>query len=91
MAIEVDKEIGDNAGLNAAIRSAKKAAKPEKIGKALSKGPTQLKHGPKSKAGSRTVSAFEQDLSVRKASSEGIRAKKGDAVGGMGKRKDRKR
>lgn len=90
MAMEVDKEIGDNAGLNAAIRSAKKAAKPGKIGTALSKGHTRLQHGPKPKARSRTASAFEQDLSVRKAHSEGIRAKKGDAVGGMGKRKDRK-
>lgn len=91
MVMEVDKEIGDNANFNAAIRSAKKAAKPGKIGMALSKGPTQLKHGAKSKTGSRTVSTFEQDLSTRRARSEGIRAKKGDAVGGMGKRKNGKR
>lgn len=91
MAMEVDKELGDNAGLNAAIRSAKKAARPGKIGLALNKGPTQLKHGPMSKARSRTDSAFEQDLSGRRARHEGIRAKKGDAVGGMGKRKDGKR
>ena len=91
MAMEVDKEIGDNANLNAAIRSAKKAAKPGKIGMALSKGPTQRKHGQKSKARSSTVSTFEQDLSTRSARSEGIRAKKGDAVAGMGKRKNGKR
>jgi ATP-dependent RNA helicase DDX27 len=90
MAMEVDKEIGDNANLNAAIRSAKKAAKPGKIGMALSNG-SQLKHGPKSKARSSTASKFEQDLSTRSARSEGIRAKKGDAVGGMGKRKNGKR
>lgn len=89
--MELDKEVGDNAGLNAAIRSAKKAAKPGKIGQTLSKGPVRLKHGSKSKAKSRTLSTFEEDLSVRKAGREGIRAKKGDAVGGMGKRKDRKR
>ncbi|KAF8560373.1 DEAD-domain-containing protein, partial [Imleria badia] len=91
MAMEVDKEIGDSPGLNAAIRSAKKAAKPEKIKMALSKGPTRLKHNAKSKARSRAVSTFEQDLSAKKARSEGIRAKKDDAVGGMGKRKNGKR
>lgn len=90
MVMEVDKEIGDNAGLNAAIRSAKKAAKPGRIGMTLSKGPTQPKLGPKSKGRSRSVSAFGQDLSARKARGEGIRAKRGDAVGRMGKRKDRK-
>jgi len=90
MAMEVDKEIGGNAGLNAAIRSAKKAAKPSKIGMALTKGPAPLKHGPKSKARPRTASTFELDLSARRVRSEGIRAKKGDAVGRMGKRKNGK-
>lgn len=87
MAMEVDKEIGGNAGLNAAIRSAKKAAKPSKIGMAR---PTPVKHAPKSKVRSRTASTFELDLSARRTRSEGIRAKKGDAVGGMGKRKNGK-
>lgn len=91
MATEADKEIGDTAGLNAAIRSAKKAAKPGKIKMTLSKGPTGLKHSAKSRTRSRALSTFEQDLSVKKARSEGIRAKKGDAVGGMGKRKSGKR
>ncbi|KAF8445958.1 DEAD-domain-containing protein [Boletus edulis BED1] len=87
MAIEMNNEIGDNGSLNAAIRSAKKAAKPGKIRTALSKGATRPKHGPKSKASPRALGTFEQDLSTRKARSEGIRAKKGDNVGGMGKRK----
>lgn len=90
MAMEVDKEFGDNAGLNAAIRSAKKAAKPGKIGTAM-KGPTQLKHSPMAKTRSRTHSAFEQDLSTRRARNEGVRAKKDDAIGRMGRRKDGKR
>lgn len=83
MAMELDKELGDNAGLNAAIRSAKKAAKPGKIGKTLSKESTRPMHGRKSKAGSHGTGTFE-------ARSEGIRAKKGDSVGGMGKRKNGK-
>lgn len=90
MAMEVDKELGDNTGLNAAIRSAKKAAKPGKIGMALSKGPTQAMRGSVSKAKSHTSSAFDRDLSAR-ARHEGIRAKKGDVVGRIGKRKGGKR
>lgn len=91
MTIEMDKELGNSAGLNAAIRSAKRAARPGKIGVALSKGPTRLKHDPKRKAKSHKSSVFEQDLSARRAHSEGARAKKGDAIGGTGKRKDRQR
>jgi ATP-dependent RNA helicase DDX27 len=86
MAMEADKEFGDSKVLNAAIRTAKKAARPEKIGNPPSKSPTQ-----KSKVTSRRRSAFEQDLSGKRGRGEGIRAKKGDAIGGMGKRKGGKR
>lgn len=91
MSMEVDKEIGDSASLNAAIRATKKAAKGGKIGEALKKGPTRMKHNSKSKTRSRTASVFEQDLSAKKARGEGARAKKGDTIGGMGKRKGGKR
>ncbi|KAN0100637.1 P-loop containing nucleoside triphosphate hydrolase protein [Tylopilus felleus] len=91
MAIELDKETGGNAGLDAAIRSAKKAARPGKIRTTLSKEPSGPKHSSKTKTKSGAGSTFEQDLSARKTRSEGIKAKKGDAVGGMGKRKNGKR
>ena len=91
MAIELDKETGGNAGLDAAIRSAKKAARPGKIRTTLSKEPSGPKHSSKTKTKSGAGSTFEQDLSARKTRSEGIRAKKGDAVGEMGKRKNGKR
>ncbi|KAG9314378.1 DEAD-domain-containing protein [Chiua virens] len=91
VAMELDKELGGNGGLDAAIRSAKKAARPGKIGKALGKAPTRMKSGPKSKSKSRSAGAFEQDLSSSKARNEGVRAKKGDAISGMGKRKGGKR
>ncbi|KAF9229305.1 DEAD-domain-containing protein, partial [Gyrodon lividus] len=82
MAMEADKEFGDSNALNAAIRSAKKAARPGKMGNPPSKSLTQ-----KAKVTSRARGVFEQDLSGKRVRGEGTRAKKGDAIGGMGKRK----
>ncbi|KIK83138.1 hypothetical protein PAXRUDRAFT_35494 [Paxillus rubicundulus Ve08.2h10] len=86
IALEADKESGDSKVLNAAIRSAKKAARPGKMSNPPSKSSTQ-----KSKVTSQTKSAFELDLSGKWGRGEGIRAKKGDAIGGMGKRKGGRR
>lgn len=92
MALEADKELGETGAVNAAIRSAKKAARPAKIGipehrnVPASKG-TKARKGA-SKTGGNT---FDRDLSSKVARGEGVHAKKGDAIGGMGKRKGGKR
>jgi ATP-dependent RNA helicase DDX27 len=75
--------------MKAAIRSAKKAARPAKIGvpeKRTSK-PKGKKSGPIKIA--RTGGAFDRDIEQKAGNSgrrEGVRAKKGDAIGGMGKK-----
>ncbi|KIJ68429.1 hypothetical protein HYDPIDRAFT_106624 [Hydnomerulius pinastri MD-312] len=91
MAIEADKEFGDSGAVNAAIRSAKKEARPGKIGIPQSKNTAPSKKRQKPKVTSRVGGAFDRDLSAKGTKGEGIRAKKGDNIGGMGKRKGGKR
>jgi len=75
--------------MNAAIRSAKKAARPAKIGvpeKRMSK--SKGKSGP-IKVKARAGGAFDRDIEQKAGNSgrrEGVRAKRGDAIGGMGKK-----
>lgn len=96
MAMEDDKELGDGGAVKAAIRSAKKAARPPKIGvpeKRSSKPKGNTKPGPK-RATARAGGAFDRDLGQKVGSverREGVRAKRGDAIGGMGKKKGGKR
>ncbi|KAJ6610890.1 DEAD-domain-containing protein [Mycena sp. CBHHK59/15] len=73
LAMEEDKELGDDGAMKAAIRSAKKSAQPSKIG-VLPK-----------KVSARAGGAFDRDFG-QKPSGEGVRSKKGDAVGRLGKK-----
>lgn len=86
MTMEEDEEAGDEKALKAAIRSAKKSARPSKIG-VPEKRPSK---GFKSKGKPRRVtshtSAFERDIDQKAGRREGVRAKKGDAIGRMGKK-----
>jgi ATP-dependent RNA helicase DDX27 len=87
MIMEEDAEMGDEKALNAAIRSAKKSARPSKIG-VPEKRPFKTK--PKSKprrVTSRVGGAFDRDIEQKAGRREGVRAKKNDAIGGMGKKK----
>ena len=94
MAMEEDAE--ETGAIRAAVRSAKKASRPAKIGeperratssksKKRDKKAARAKSVTKSKGG-----AFDRDLGQRPAR-EGVRAKKGDVIGGMGKKKGGKR
>ena len=92
--MEDDDERGESGAIKAAVRSAKKAARPAKIGeperrvmstKKNKKKAARSKSVTRSKAG-----AFEKELGQRPAR-EGVRAKKGDVIGGMGKKKGGKR
>jgi ATP-dependent RNA helicase DDX27 len=92
MALEADKELGETGAVNAAIRSAKKAARPAKIGIPDHRNVPASKRTKTRKGASRTGgNIFDSDLSSKPARGEGVRAKKGDAIGGMGKRKGGKR
>ncbi|KAG1750011.1 DEAD-domain-containing protein [Suillus paluster] len=92
MALEADKELGETGAVNAAIRSAKKAARPAKIGIPGHQNAPTSKRTKARKGTLRTGSgAFDRDLSSKAAKGEGVHAKKGDTIGGMGKRKGGKR
>jgi ATP-dependent RNA helicase DDX27 len=88
LAMEEDEEEGNNGAVKAAIRSAKKASRPSKIGeperrpqKAKSKDKKKKTKG--KKVTSRVGGVFDRDLGSKASRHEGVRAKKGDAVGGM--------
>jgi ATP-dependent RNA helicase DDX27 len=91
MAMEDINETGNSGELNAAIRSAKKAARPAKIGISVplaalsSQGKSKVKKSGK-KLTTRTSSGFDRELGQIPGRGEGTRAKKGDAIGGMGKK-----
>jgi len=78
MTTEEDKELGDNKSLNAAIRSAKMAARPAKIGVPERKDSASPKK--KRKALTRSGNRFDSDFGRKSKSREGVRAKKGDTV-----------
>lgn len=86
MANEEDAE--ETPAIRAAVRSAKKAARPTKIGEPERRaGPTK-KREKKARAKQRVAKvggAFEKDMGQR-AVREGVRAKKSDSVG-SGKKK----
>ena len=75
--MEEDKELGDDKSLNAAIRSAKKAARPAKIGVPEQKDSKSLKKKCKSV---RSGNTFDSDFGQKSKGWEGVRSKKGDAV-----------
>ena len=76
--MEEDEELGDNKSLNAAIRSAKKAARPAKIGVPERKDSKPPKK--KRKVPARSGNTFDSDFGQKSKSREGVRAKKGNAV-----------
>ena len=93
MAMEEDQ--GENGAIKAAIRSAKKTQRPARIGEKQPSLPSSKQKSKdkarKSKAISRSTSVFDKDLGQRSTSTssaarEGVRAKKGDKIGGMGKK-----
>ncbi|KAJ7293597.1 DEAD-domain-containing protein [Mycena rebaudengoi] len=84
LAREEDEELGDDRATNAAIRSAKKGARPKKIGVETSRPLTKKASRNRKKVTARTGGAFDKDISQKPK--EGVRAKKGDAVGRLGKK-----
>ncbi|KAI0932221.1 nucleolar DEAD-box protein required for synthesis of 60S ribosomal subunit [Taiwanofungus camphoratus] len=91
-AIEEDDAAGESVTIRAAVRSAKKAARPVKIGESErrsaynGKKKERNKDKGKGKVTVRAGGAFDSDMG-QKTVREGVRANKGDAIGGMGKRR----
>ncbi|OBZ78997.1 ATP-dependent RNA helicase DRS1 [Grifola frondosa] len=89
MAMEEDDAAGENGAIRAAVRSAKKAARPAKIGEPERRSLPAKKKSKSKKVTARAGGAFDKDMGQRTAR-EGLRAKKGDAIS-MGKKKGAKR
>ena len=97
MQLEEDKEV-DGKAVNAAIRSAKKAMRPPKIGEPERKpARPQKKKQKSSPRKARSGGIFDNDMGQKsKSSNEGIRAKRSDGsklgkkTGGKVKRKGKK-
>ncbi|KAJ8084045.1 nucleolar DEAD-box protein required for synthesis of 60S ribosomal subunit [Marasmius tenuissimus] len=89
LAMEEDAEADDGGAMKAAIRSAKKASRPVKLGEAERKAPASRSKSKKKNRSkvSRGGGSFDKDFGDKASSRhEGVRAKKGDAIGGMGKK-----
>ncbi|KAJ7492598.1 DEAD-domain-containing protein [Mycena latifolia] len=87
LARDEDEELGDDRATNAAIRSAKKSARPAKIGIQVPRQPTKKgSRNSRKKVTARTGGAFDRDIGQKGSSAEGVRSKKGDAVGRLGKK-----
>ena len=82
MAMEEDKEEGVDRAVSAAIRSAKKAARPSKIGHSSTKSssPSKARSGKQARSGGKSgKGTFDSDFGSRGSghNHEGIRAVKG--------------
>ncbi|KIP11968.1 hypothetical protein PHLGIDRAFT_27593 [Phlebiopsis gigantea 11061_1 CR5-6] len=92
--LAMEEDANETGAIKAAIRSAKKTQRPAKIGEKQPSLPSskQKSRGKarKAKSISRSTSVFDKDLGQRSnasaATREGVRAKKGDKIGGMGKK-----
>jgi ATP-dependent RNA helicase DDX27 len=93
MAKEEDAELGNEGAVKAAIRSTKKSMRPSKIGEPerhLIKSSKTKEKKSRRKSGLGKGGVFDRDMGD-KSRHEGARAKKGDVIGGMGKKKGPKR
>ncbi|KAI0348024.1 DEAD-domain-containing protein [Trametopsis cervina] len=90
--IAIEEDEVETGAIRAAVRSAKKSQKPAKIGDRQTGLPQKKpkrkidKSKPKPKGGAKSRDAFDKEMG-QKSAREGVRAKKGDVIGGMGKKK----
>ncbi|TDL28452.1 DEAD-domain-containing protein [Rickenella mellea] len=97
LAMEEDDQVGENAMVKAAVRNAKKAARPTKIGipEPRRMKPSKMKEKKKKVAVARKVTSvkgvFDRDMGEKSRNREGVRANARDSIGGMGKKKGGKR
>lgn len=93
----MEDDAAETGAIRAAVRSAKKASRPVKIGEPERRATSSKKRERKKAAGTKSAAkskgasgAFEKEFGQR-PTREGVRAKKGDVIGGMGKKKGGKR
>ncbi|KAH8102649.1 DEAD-domain-containing protein [Cristinia sonorae] len=100
MAMEEDEEHGESRAIKAAVRSAKKAQRPAKIGlpeKRLESSKAKAKAKKAKRVVGRQGDRFDKDMGQKGSGSsqqgpkEGVRAKKGDVIGGMRKKGGKKK
>ena len=86
--MEEDAEAGDGSAIKASVRSAKKASRPVKLGEPERRGPaSRSKSKKKNRAKVSNGGSFDKDFGDKASKRhEGVRAKKGDAIGGMSKK-----
>ncbi|ESK88904.1 atp-dependent rna helicase [Moniliophthora roreri MCA 2997] len=87
--LAMEEDGGDNRAVNAAIRSAKKAARPAKIGepeRRFERSSSKAKKKARAKVTNSRGGAFDKDFGDNASRHEGVRAKQGDAIGGMRKK-----
>lgn len=77
--MEEDQELNDSKSINSAIRSAKKAHRPVKIGMPEPKN-TKKSKKTRSSLSKKGKSAFDSDLGSKRKVIEGVRSKKDDAI-----------
>ena len=87
----MEEDAQESGAIKAAIRSAKKTQRPVKIGEKQPQVPSKAKAKDKARkhrvTASKNVSVFDKDLGQRPAARrEGVRAKKSDKIGGVGKK-----
>ena len=93
----MEDDVGETGAIRAAVRAAKKSFKPVKIGepdrRASSKADKKKaskKKGAASASSGKRKGNFDKEMGPRPVR-EGVRAKKSDIIGGMGKKKGGKR
>ncbi|KAJ7169880.1 DEAD-domain-containing protein [Mycena filopes] len=91
LAMQEDEEMGDDRATQASIRSAKKSARPPKIGVLVPRPASKKAKKSPRKVTARTGGAFDRDLGQKGGSGEGVRSKKGDSVGRLGKKVGRRK
>ncbi|KAF7320322.1 DEAD-domain-containing protein [Mycena kentingensis (nom. inval.)] len=81
LAMEEDKELGDDRATSAAIRGAKKSIRPTKIGAPEPRKLSAKKIKAKGRPVRTNKAGFGRDLSQKRSMGEGVRAKKSDGIG----------
>ena len=90
----MEDDVGETGAIRAAVRAAKKSYQPAKIGEPAKRSSTGSKKRSTKKRPAVSAAPgkgkFDKELGQRSAR-EGVRAKKSDIIGGMGKKKGSKR
>ncbi len=89
-----EDDAGETGAIKAAVRAAKKSYKPGKIGEPERKVPSKASKKSARKRPTKSTGPgkgkFDKEMGQRPAR-EGVRSKKSDIIGGMGKKKGGKR